>query len=105
MKGVIVSIAVGLLVSLLFIAAAIFPPTPEPAGVVTKDSQVEYVVGEKVMANPYRDDEWYQGRIVGVTTEDEYLVEWCGNVGWFDKYECSTKTLRRTQLAKTEGGK
>jgi len=94
--GTAVAIFIGGLVG--FVLAV--PKSGVPPQTVTKDSSIVYKVGEKVMANPY--GSWEPGKIIGVISEDEYIVNVCGPFGWNGNEECNDLQLRRSRLAKTE---
>ena len=102
-----VLIAIWLVVSIfagLIILLVESPDTgPTPAS-VTRDSAVRYEIGEKVLADPYGSDEYSEGVVRAIKTEDEYVVKYCGPYGWSNHYKCETKALRRSQLAKIKGG-
>lgn len=78
--------------------AIIAPNSQTAAPKVTRASSIKYELGEKVKANPYGD--WLDGKVVGITSEDDYIVHYCGPFGWFNKWQCKDDTLLRSQIAK-----
>ncbi|MFC8008957.1 tudor domain-containing protein [Streptomyces cinereoruber] len=103
-KDWIVPTAIVLAASALLIAGYLFAPkTDTYPGAVTKESGITYRIGEKVMVRP-DSTEWYDGTIKAITSEDDYVVEYCGPFDWFNKWMCLTDQLRRSQLAKVEQG-
>lgn len=88
----------GLVVILSIFVIALSPDRATDPPVTTRESSVTYSIGEKVKANPY--GQWLDGEITAITLEDDYIVKFCGHIGWFNKWECGEKSLKRSELAK-----
>lgn len=86
------------LVSLIVLAKT-QPNEPVPAP-VTHQSEIKYKIGEQVKVDPYDSGEWGNGKVTAITSEDEYVVDYCGNYGWANHRKCETKALKRSQMAK-----
>lgn len=103
MKGILIIISIfGFLGVIVFLAVV----TPDEKGAppaVNHNSHITYTVGEKIKANPYGD--WLDGEVVAVTFEDEYIVKYCGNIGWFNSWKCEQDSLKRSEMAKTTNTK
>lgn len=98
--GKILAVICTILVLLIAFLAIWSPETSNYPPTVNRTGQVKYKIGEKIKANPYGD--WFDGTVTAITSEDEYIVKYCGDIGWFNHHECEEKVLRRSQMAKVD---
>jgi len=95
-------LAIVLVLIVACIAALIMMPKYSKPATVTRLSSIQYKVGEKVKVDPYASDQWANGTVQAVTSEDDYVVAYCGPYGWANHKQCETKALKRSQMAKVE---
>lgn len=86
------------LVSLFIIA---IQPEQKKSQEITYYSGVKYELGEKVKVQVYGSS-WYDGEITGISSDDQYIVKFCGSIGWFDKWDCGESEVKRSSLAKVK---
>lgn len=89
----------GILVGVMVFMMLSVPEAGNYPATVTRDSAITYQIGEEIKVKPYGND-WYDGKVVGVTSEDDYIVDFCGDIGWFDSYGCAREEVKRSEMAK-----